>query len=111
MTLRIQVSFVILLAAFPVRAEEPESQAVYETTLKASAWIVVPGRPASKQGTGFVVDRTRHWVITNEHVVGQASTLQVFFPKKKAGGLVTDRKGYLQSESIRGRVLATDPVH
>lgn len=110
MTSRIFFSFLVLVIVCPCRAEEPDAQAIYQKTLKASAWVVHPGR--SRLGaSGFVVDRSRRWVVTNQHVVREAKTVAVFFPKKDAKGLVTERKAYHEGESIFGRVLATDAIH
>ena len=103
--------FVLLLRhSFATAETEAESQAIYQKLLKASAWVVVPEKPGRiRQGTGFIVDRTRHWLITNEHVVGESRDVRVFFPKSDSNGLITKRKTYMESKgSIRGRVLAAD---
>jgi hypothetical protein len=108
---RILSSFVALVAVLPCRAEEPDAQAIHQKTLKASAWIVARGIRSKHEGTGFVVDRSRRWVVTNQHVVRESKAVDVFFPKKNAKGLVTERKAYGEGESVLGRVLATDALH
>ncbi len=108
---RILGSFFALVVVLPCSAEEPDAQALYQKTLKASAWIVARGIRSKHEGTGFVVDRSRRWVVTNQHVVRDAKAVDVFFPKENAKGLVTERKAYGEGESILGRVLATDALH
>src|SRR5262245_24359331 len=108
----IGVSTFALLVTHPCAraATEAESQAIYQKLLKASTWVIVPERYGhSRQGTGFIVDRTRRWLITNEHVVGESRDVRVFFPKNDSNGLIIERKIYLESRgSIRGRVIAAD---
>jgi tetratricopeptide (TPR) repeat protein len=63
-----------------------------------------------------VVDRSRRWLITCYHVVGENKTVEVFFPVHQQGRLATDRSFYFENRAslqesgrlVSGRVLRTD---
>jgi tetratricopeptide (TPR) repeat protein len=63
-----------------------------------------------KMGTGFLVDRYRKLLITNQHVVDNNDSVDVVFPLYQEGTVVTDKKNYIRFDRpIRGWVVARDP--
>jgi hypothetical protein len=86
-------------------ARSPE-QAIYQHAIRASAWIVT----RTAQGTGFLVDRSDRFLITNYHVVRNHDAANVFFPLFSGDNPIGDRKHYIRYDRpIRGYVIARDP--
>lgn len=89
------------------RARRPEE--VYERALRSTVWIV----EKTGIGSGALVDRTRRLVLTNQHVVGDAADVTVYFPHREGGRLVTDPERYAELKNrlgIRARVVSTAGV-
>ncbi len=84
--------------------------ALYRRTLPAVAWVHAPDQG---KGTGWVIDRSRRWLVTNYHVVGETKTVEVFFPVTG----MSDRAAYLEKRPqlekdgyvVRGKVLRRNP--
>ncbi len=99
----------LLLLTPPAPAADPSPPDLYQRTLRGTAWVITPTKG---KGTGWVIDRDRKWLITNFHVVGDHETVDVLFPARREGRLVTERTYYLQN--LRdlhrsGRVVNKDP--
>jgi S1-C subfamily serine protease/Tfp pilus assembly protein PilF len=84
--------------------------AIYRQTLKGTAWIHAPDRG---KGTGWVLDTSRRWLITNYHVVGENDTVEVIFPgAEDSGRIIAERSWYVENlprlrktgQAIEGRV-------
>jgi S1-C subfamily serine protease len=80
------------------------------------AWVRAENDGA---GAGFVVDVGRRLLVTCRHVVADRETVEVFFPWRRGGELVTDRREYLGNRPalrdrgllVRGKVLRrSDPA-
>jgi tetratricopeptide (TPR) repeat protein len=102
-----------VLAAGPslrVENEPAEGAAIYRRTMSAVAWVHAADQG---KGTGWVIDRSRRWLVTDYHVVGEAKTVDVFFPVKDGAAVVGDRATYLEKRPqlerdgyvVRGKVL------
>ena len=86
---------------------------VYRQTLRGDAWIITP---AKGKGTGWIVDSKRKLLITNFHVVGDQESVDVVFPVRRDGRLVTERSYYTgnlrelqrSGRAVSGRVRRTD---
>jgi hypothetical protein len=113
-----------LSATFPlsVLAQGEVGEKVYKATLKGTVWIVAPlaetnaaGQVRVASGTGSLIDKTHRLVITNYHVVGDASEVRILFPSYSEGRLVAEKsfyKGHLNdSYAILGDVLVRDQQH
>jgi len=110
-------SGLLLLATFaPVAPAADLTPAdLYQRTLHATAWIITPTKG---KGTGWVIDRGRRWLITNFHVVADHETVDVLFPTRRDGRVITDRTYYIQNlrelrrsgRAVSGRVLRKDPA-
>src|SRR4051794_20612683 len=82
--------------ASPVRAADgDDGTRVYQTVVKSTAWILVP-RDSRKVslGTGTLVDRKRHLILTNYHVVRDSKDAYALFPIYQKGKLVVEREVY-----------------
>lgn len=65
--------------------------------------------PKVSTGTCWLADRERRLVVTNQHVVNKAKTIQVYFPVKKEGEWVTDLTHYLRFvKPSNARVILSD---
>jgi tetratricopeptide (TPR) repeat protein len=85
-------------------AQAEEAAVVYRRTLGSTAWIYNPKIDSS--GTGWVVDRARRLLITNQHVVDDATHVEVLFPAYRDGQLISERSYYKDhGRTIRGRVM------
>jgi S1-C subfamily serine protease len=106
------VTLALLLAvpATPIPAEEPSSRDLYWRTLPACCWIEVPaGEGNLSRGTGWLADRKRSLVVTNQHVVGARKTATVRFPASRDGKLIAERNYYEGgAPTVAARVLAMD---
>jgi tetratricopeptide (TPR) repeat protein len=89
-------------------ADEP-AKAVYQKLLHATACIE---KPDGSWGSGWVVDRERKLLVTNDHViVGYSPAVErvgVLFPVFKNGQLVVERKRYADVPRLRAQVVDTD---
>jgi S1-C subfamily serine protease/Tfp pilus assembly protein PilF len=114
---RVLVPLFLLLAAalvagpsLHVEREPCSPAALYQHTLPAIGWVHAPDQG---KGTGFVIDRSRRWLLTNYHVVGETKTVEIFFPVKDGDRIVGDRGTYLEKRPqlendgyvVRGKVL------
>lgn len=100
-----------LACSAPAPGAEPAE--VYRQTLAGTAWVVTP---AKGKGTGWVIDRGRKLLVTNLHVVADHETIDVIFPARRDGRLVTERSYYAENlrelrragRAVSGRVRRTD---
>jgi HEAT repeat protein/S1-C subfamily serine protease len=87
-------------------------QTIYNHLLRSVVWIWAKLPQGAVMGTGSLVDRQNRLVLTNHHVVGHADDVIVFFPSYRNGGVVAERRPYMdqfqRGEGKRARVLATD---
>lgn len=100
---------------------DKQSQAVYERTLKSTAFILAqaPGSKDGSTGTGWVISRTGRLVITNHHVIlvknKMVREVVVLFPSYSGGRVIADGGYYLDPKNrgriraIKGMVLYSDP--
>jgi tetratricopeptide (TPR) repeat protein len=118
---RMLLPALLLASAGPARAEERAPRAVYQQTLRGTAWLVAPvGKAPGKaagttnfhSGTAWVVSRPRKLLITSYHVVGARDTVMLLFPTYEGKRLITERNFYLKRISaghvIRGKLLDLD---
>jgi tetratricopeptide (TPR) repeat protein len=102
---------VLLCCDRPAQAETGAD--LYQQTLRGTAWVITP---AKGKGTGWVVDRRRKLLVTNYHVVADHETVDVVFPVRRDGRLVTERTYYTENlrelqragRAVSGRVVRKD---
>jgi tetratricopeptide (TPR) repeat protein len=104
---------IVSLAAISGRAAEEKrtSEELYQQALRSTAWVrVYQDNKLRKMGTGFLVDRLRKLVVTNQHVVDNHESVDVVFPLYHGGLADADKKNYIRHDRpIRGWVVAMDP--
>jgi tetratricopeptide (TPR) repeat protein len=104
---------ILSLAALSGQAAEKRwsGEEIYQQALRSTAWVrVYQENKLAKMGTGFLVDRYRKLLVTNQHVVDNREFVEVVFPIYQGGAVVADKKNYIRYDRpIRGWVLATDP--
>jgi tetratricopeptide (TPR) repeat protein len=92
----------ILLAACVAPAQDPD---VYTRMVKATVLIA----PPTGGGTGWIVDRDRGLIVTNEHVVGRHDKIDVIFPEyDKDGRALAEPVRYGKARRIPAEVIDTD---
>jgi S1-C subfamily serine protease len=94
-----------------------KEKALYLRLLHSSTWVVVlkPARPGTVswgEGSGWVVNAQRRFIVTNYHVVGEDRHVQVFFPYYVNNQALTARKPYVNLIAAgggnTGTVIAVD---
>lgn len=99
------VALLIIWTQHPSSANE----IAYQKTLKSTVWVLA----ADMTGTGVLIDRETRLVVTNQHVVSNHDSVEVFFPAVAGGRVVSDPTHYLnsrQSLGIPAKVVARDPL-
>ena len=97
----------VLVADTLHAATRPE---VHGRLLYSTAWI----RTSQGVGTGWIVDQSKRFMVTNLHVVGDAEKVEAFFVALKDVCPITERNYYLENQkalheqgrAVRGRVIA-----
>lgn len=111
--LQTALGLLVGVAAFggPAAHGQGTSEAIYQQALRSTAWVqVYQDKKLRKMGTGFLVDRFRKLVVTNQHVVDNHDAVDVVFPLYQGGAVVADKKDYIRFDRpIRGWVVAMDP--
>src|SRR5690242_6981492 len=77
-------------------AEAPRTdEEAYQLALRSTAWVqVYQDNKLRRMGTGFLVDRVRKLLITNQHVVDHQELVDVVFPLYQNGQVIIDKKNY-----------------
>jgi len=104
-------AFLLLAAVFAAPFAVQADVAVYQKTLKSTAWVLAKTSDGTSSGTGVLVDSERKLLVTNFHVVGDARAVVIFFPELKEGKPVATRQNYLTNVKrlgVRGQVVAVD---
>jgi S1-C subfamily serine protease len=102
------LTLTVCLAATGILRANP---AVYQRTLRSTAFVVVPCGEGFSLGTGVFVDQRRKLVLTNYHVVQEQPEAAVFFPSFRNGQVISDPQYYVQNAerlAVPGRVVGTD---
>jgi tetratricopeptide (TPR) repeat protein len=83
---------------------------IYRRGLRHAAFIVAVNseKNITGQATGWLLDKERKLLITNNHVAIMPGRLMVFFPQYNNGRPVTERSTYLQTVGVRAETLYTD---
>jgi S1-C subfamily serine protease len=82
-----------------VGQNEDNGQKIYKQTLKGTVWILRLAEQGVITGSGVFVHRDSKfgYLITNYHVVGEATEVRLFFPvANNKGEIIADRNSYIQ---------------
>jgi S1-C subfamily serine protease len=78
----------------PADDYRPGGASIYARLLKSTAMIIRPEGNGLARGSGSLVHRGQRLVLTNYHVVGDASEVYVTFPLYENGKLIVESKQY-----------------
>jgi S1-C subfamily serine protease len=106
------------LGAYSQAAGDDLPRKIYQQTLHSTAWVIaIKDKDNIQGGTGWVVDRARHLVVTNHHVVHDQGklieTIIVMFPAYERGSVVAERTFYIDGVAkiaIKAKLLKTNPT-
>lgn len=101
--------FAFMLLLFVAQVSRP-------VDLASCAWVRAENDGA---GAGFVVDAEKKLLITCRHIVADRKAVDVIFPWRQNGELITDRAAYLRNRVqlrelgilVTGKVLKTSDEH
>src|SRR5712671_2935875 len=103
----------LILTAPTAPAQSDGGERVYQSVLKSTVWIHSSrGGGKVATGSGSLIDRRRHLVLTNYHVVDDQKDATVFFPVFRGDRLVAERdyyKEHFRDLALHGHVVARDP--
>jgi tetratricopeptide (TPR) repeat protein/S1-C subfamily serine protease len=95
----------VQLDVAPTSTIPQDKTTLYRSLLRSAVFIV----SEDGTGSGWLVDKERRLVVTNDHVVDKAKTVHAFFPEYEQGRLITDAKRYLREVTpIKAVVLDSD---
>ena len=95
----------------PVETARPGGANIYERLLKSTVMVLRKDETGTRatRGTGSLVHREQRLILTNYHVVGDASEVFVTFPVYERGKLIVASKTYLErfrnNEFLHAKVL------
>jgi tetratricopeptide (TPR) repeat protein len=93
----------------PGPGDNPE---IYRQLLQSTVLIInVCANGDVATGTGWIVDKSKRLIVTNDHVVDGTKALLVLFPAYKDGKLITDQDYYLNLKDVKpipGKLIDSD---
>jgi S1-C subfamily serine protease len=103
----------LFISARTVLARPEGGEKVYQHTVHGTVWILVPRNGGVTSGTGSLIDKTHRLVVTNYHVVGDATKVLAFFAAFHSDGKPISEKSYYEKlmssgKAISGRVVERD---
>lgn len=105
---RVSLILVVVIGV-GTQASASEPKKIYRQAVRATALVRVKMGDKSGFGTAWVVNREKGLLITNHHVVENATQVQVLFPIISGGRVVADKDLYKRETPLSARVLASDP--
>jgi tetratricopeptide (TPR) repeat protein len=105
----------LFIAVWPPAASADEARDVYKKAIHGVALVQVRvATNSTSQGTGWVVDRAKKLLVTNQHVVENADLVNVIFPAfrddkaRRNGRPNSSKEDYRNTLGLSGRVVDTD---
>jgi hypothetical protein len=111
--LAVLVALVLPAVAWPQATPAEGGVKVYQSVLKSTVWIISQRPEGTATGSGTLIDRRRHLILTNYHVAGDVTGAIVMFPAFRDGKPIAERdyyKEHVRDQGIRGRVVARDKL-
>ncbi len=83
---------------------------IYRRLLKSTAYIVNLDKDGNRlsTGSGWLLDKDRKLVVTNNHVIESLDTIRIYFPKYNNDRLITDPDAYWKTAGIPAEILIAD---
>jgi tetratricopeptide (TPR) repeat protein len=93
-------------------AEQVDAAELVDRMLQSTAYVLADNSPQPAwTGSGWVIDKGRRLMITNQHVVSNLDQVYVIFPEYHEEDVVRDTDHYLrQSSRIAAKVILSDPA-
>lgn len=93
-------------------AEQADATMLVDRMLKCTAFVLADSSPQPMwTGSGWLVDKGRRLMITNQHVVSNLDPVYVIFPEYDDEDVIRDIDHYLQkAPRIAARVILSDPA-
>ncbi len=93
-------------------AEQVDATLLVDRMLKCTAYVLADSSPQPTwTGSGWLVDKGRRLMITNQHVVSNLDQVYVIFPEYDDEDVIRDTDHYLQkSPRIAAKVILSDPA-
>ena len=102
--------------AGPPRLADRPAQHIHDEAIDSMVWIVTDlGNGWIGKGSGVLIDKSRHLVVTNEHVIKNALRIYVFFPWRDANGILNREEDFylenwgsfeIRGYATRGQIIA-----
>ncbi len=81
----------------PVGPADLPAQEIYDQAIHSVVWIRTGKGNWIGKGSGFLIDKDRKLIVTNQHVIENAERISVFFPYRDQGRLRKDEDFYLDN--------------
>ena len=81
---------------------------LHDHLAKGTGWVRIKTETGTINGTAWIVDKGRKWMITNAHVVDGRDAVQVIFPEWKDGKLVREESAYAAVAGVKATVIDRD---
>lgn len=81
---------------------------LHDHLAKGSGWVRITTETGTNNGTAWIVDKGRKWMVTNAHVVDGRDSVQVIFPEWKDGKLVREELAYAGIAGVKATVIDRD---
>lgn len=104
----------VLVLVLPtlVLAEDPDRIEVHKPLPSTAMVLNMLGQGAGVQGSGFLVDRSERYLLTNHHVARTKQDVEVLFPVYDMGMALVRRDYYLKkAPRIKGKCVVSDALH
>lgn len=103
---------ILLAPPAAMAAEQVDATLLVARMLKCTAYVLADSSPQPMwTGSGWLVDKGRRLLITNQHVVSNLDQVYVIFPEYDEEDVIRDTDHYLQtSPRIAAKVILSDPA-
>ena len=91
------------------------AQEIYDQAINSVVWIHTEHTEGTGKGSGFLIDKDRKLIVTNQHVIDNAEQIYVFFPYRDQNGKLEKNSDFYWKNvkwllgndyATKGRVIA-----
>lgn len=95
-----------------IAVEQADATDLVDLMLRSTGYVLADNAPQPRwTGSGWVIDKGRRLMITNQHVVSNLDQVYVIFPEYDDEDVIRDTDHYLQqSTRIAAKVILSDPA-
>lgn len=114
-TCSVALVLLALLVPQPLLASNLPAGDLYREALPGVVYIIGPKLDKAQMsvGTGFVVDGEKRLLLTAYHVVRDAKTVEVMFPRREASGKLVAERSWndMFTPRLTAKVIAVEPIN